>query len=307
MKKNNFIITLLFACVFSFTSCEINDTVDNIAAIGHRAPNVYWEVPSAVINAGDSVEFSVQYWSKDNTVTYLGVWYDLNSSMNFALSYTGLYNVNYTYSKDSVVQVRDFQEIANYSSKHSQNLWVDSISAYTFSGKFPISYTLLSTNIQDVATLAEANYTIDKFIPMYMQKAFKQNLTPLLLADAINVDVTSDEKFKTGLKSRNLFNLLVVDNHLTDTATYVSSFEVYFNENSGRNESRIKPANELVNYKDTLSNLILKLPVAKLTYNNTKVAYQLQYVNKYKLNSKFKVISSDGGENYSFVKEITVN
>ncbi len=306
MNKKIFKSILFTAFVFAFTSCELNDVVDKVAIIGQRAPNVYWEVPNAVVNAGDSVEFTVQYWDKEDDINYLGVWYDINSSMTFSLTYNGLYNVSYTFSKDSIANVRDFQEIINFTPKHKKTNWVDSIGSYKFTAKFPVSYTLISTEIKEPASLVVAASTLEKFIPQYMQRTFKRNLSPLLLADAINVDVSSQEKFLNGLRSRNLFNLLVVSNQLTDTAKYLSHFEIFYNENSGRNEPRIKPATT-INFTDTLNNLIMKLPVQKLIYNNTKVAYQLLYVNRFKLNSRFRTANSNGADNYSFVKEITVN
>ncbi len=306
MDKKIFKSIFVAALIIAFTSCELNDVVDNVAIVGQRAPNVYWEVPNAVVNAGDSVEFTVQYWDKEDDVNYLGVWYDINSSMTFSLAYTGLYNVSYTYSKDSIANVRDFQEIINFTPKHNKKNWVDSVGAYKFTAKFPVSYTLISTEIKEPSSADVTASTLEKFIPEYMQRTFKKNLSPLLLADAVNVDVNSQEKFLNGLKSRNLFNLLVVSNQLTDTASYISHFEIFFNENSGRNEPRIIPAST-INHTDTLNSLILKLPVQKLIYNNTKVAYQLQYINRYKLNSRFRTANTNGADNYSFVKEITVN
>ena len=283
MKKKHIYAFCAVSTLLSFSACEIHDPVDDLAAIGQQVANVYWELPNLLTNAGDSVAFKVQYWSIDDSYEYLGVWYDIQNNYTYSVTNSAF---SHTLSVEAAETGRELQEIINFSDEHSSALWNDSLSAYVFEAKFPVSHTLTGSMISNPIEFTEAAAAIKAF-PKTFETEFKEGLFPKLL-------VVAD--------SSKVMKLLTVDFPRTDTLTVRSFYKVEFDENAGTNVTVITEA-----AKDQIKNYLSTIPLDSLTYNSVKLMYELNYKKNFKLNARFKVVNGSHVGNFSDPKEITVD
>ncbi|MDK2841552.1 MAG: hypothetical protein PWQ17_1057 [Anaerophaga sp.] len=280
-KKILYSLIVLGGIIGATTSCETYDLVDEIAQTGHIAPNVYMEVPTGNVTAGDSADFSVQYWSVDRSFTDLSLWYALD--VNFKFELTSVYNQEYSFVLDSAERVRDFYKVLTY--EHSQSYYDTEKKAYEINGKIPVSYTLSSNEINYPDSYDQE--LIESLIPASVFARFYEGL------------------FET-LEYETLKEILVVDFAILDQETFDSYFIITViepEEEEGEPEyiyeMKEETATELLSY-------LKQVPVSDLIFNEAVPEYGIKYSKGYKITSKFRVINGEGIENYSEEKIITV-
>lgn len=283
MKKLKLYILWAISMLFVFSACEKHDPIDDLALIGQQTANSYWEIPNLSTLAGDSISFQAQYWSVDNTITYLGVWYDIMNNYTYSATNSAF---SYTLEAGAVETGREFQEIIDLSDRHGQNLWNDSLRAYVLDAKFPVSHTLTSTIVSDPIDFADASAAIKSF-PATFETEFKEGLYPKLLEVA---------------DSSKVMKLLTVDFPRTDTLSVRAFYEIKFDENAGTD---ITVMTETA--KELIKNYLNTIPLDSLVYNPLKLIYGMKYEKNFKLNARFRVVNGNGVENFSDEKEITVN
>lgn len=281
MKKKILYSLIVLGGIIGGTSCETHDLVDEIAQTGHYAPNVYMEVPTGNVTAGDSADFSVQYWSVDQSFTDLSLWYSLD--VNFKFELTSVYNQEYSFVLDSAEHVREFHEVLTY--EHSQSYYDAEKKAFEINGKIPVSYTLSSSEISNPDSYDQE--LMESLIPASVFTRFYEGL------------------FET-LEYETLKEILVVDFAILDQETFDSFFNITViepEEEDGETEyiyeMKEETAAELLGH-------FKQVPVQDLIFNEAVPEYGVKYSKGYQITSKFRVINGEGIENYSEEKIITV-
>lgn len=262
-------------------SCETHDVVDEIARPGHFAPNVYIEMGASTVEAGDSVEFSAEYWSEDDAFEDVSLWYSMNTELNYEL--TSVYNTDYSFVLDSTELVREYHEVLSY--EHSDKYYDEEKKAYAVNDTFPTSYTLTPSEISEPETFNEEQ--INRLFPASVFESFYEGL------------------FET-LGYEKLKEILVTDFSIVDEETFDSHF----------NEIEIEPIEEgddpeyIYEMKEEsapeLLSYLKEVPVEDLIYDEAVPAYRLKYYRGYEIVAKFRVENANGIENFSEEKAVTV-
>lgn len=146
INKNNmktiFKTLALGLLLMTVASCEKHDPFDENTITGAVGPEAKWDIASSMIKAGDSMEFTGQYYSTvaDNYIDHSEVWYELFEKEDKLVSAALIKAFSYSFTSNTTAQKRMLQTIQSY--PHSEDLWNDTLHAYVLSDKFPISYTL---------------------------------------------------------------------------------------------------------------------------------------------------------------------
>ncbi len=266
-------LVLWLAVAALFTGCMINDPIADISDPGYQAANVYWDVPSGNVVAGNTVEFTAQYWSTDHSITYLGVWYDIARNLSYTLTYPGN---GFSWSLDSSEVVREFQEIETFT--HSESNYVAEEKAYVLKGAFPVSYTLSSIEYKN--PLAYKADEFNKLIPATVRARFQQALFPKL--------------GYAGLQS------LLVTEGLVVTQTRLDGWFDTSEEN-GVVMHVLKSDSASVAWAG-----LQKLPFSAFIYNKNRQYYSVEFSQGFQLKARFRVVNGTQAVNFSDVKLITV-
>lgn len=261
--------------VLCFTSCQEHNLVEDLAQIGFRGGNAYFELPNTNVAAGDSANFIAQYWSEDDRFEELGFYYDVKKYLRFSFTYAGN---GYTLKLDSVEVSREFQKMLDI--QHVKSNYSSQFKAYVVEGKIPVSYTLFGADIKEPYSYSESLY--QKFFPVDFKMRFLKGLYPTL----------SYSEF---------YSLYVIKFKLIDKETFDGYYDIVFDENSGRNIYVLKEE-----FKQIMFDHLVSIPFDKLIYNSSKQFYGLVFERYYKLNAKFKVVNGNGIEVFTEPKEITV-
>jgi len=142
MKTINFIFLSLLA-VALLSACARHDFIDDISITGAIGPQAYWSVESSMVSAGSDMSFAVQYYTtnKEVSIDKSEVWYNITETIEKKVSCPWVTTDNaFSISSNETEEKRVSQKIKEYS--HSLAVWTDSIHAYTFEDKFPVSNTL---------------------------------------------------------------------------------------------------------------------------------------------------------------------
>ena len=266
--------TALFLVIIVFAvSCKINDPVADISAPGYITAGVYWDVPVTNVIAGNEVEFYAEYWSVDHVIEYLGVWYDIQKSLKYLLTYPPN---GYSFTLDSAEFSREFLEIKTFT--HSESNYDAEKKAYAIEDKFPVSYTLSSLEYKNpIAFNAEQ---FNQLIPATVRTRFINNLFPLLVY----------QDFRT---------LLVTDRQIVDAEV----FEGYFDTiTEGEITTHIMKAEA----EPVLRLHLDEVPFSAFIYNRNRQYYAVEFTQGFELNARLRVVNGSKVENFSEVKRITV-
>ena len=168
-------ILILGLATVSLMSCDKHDPFDDILITGEIGPQVYWEVESSAMYAGQSMGFDLQYYTSlpDVGIDRAEVWYSLTETLDKTVSCPWVSTFTYTVTSLTKEQKRVAQKIAEYPHK-DYGQWSDSLHAYTFHGTFPVSGTLASFKWEEPTTF-DAEKMVQYFGAGYMEH-FKDSL-----------------------------------------------------------------------------------------------------------------------------------
>lgn len=121
-------------------SCEKHDPFDENTFTGAVGPEAYWVVGSSMVKAGESMDFTGQYYSTVDSIDHSEVWYELFEKEDKVVSAALIKAFTYSFTSSTADQKRMLQTIQSYA--HSEDMWSDSLHAYVINDKFPISNTL---------------------------------------------------------------------------------------------------------------------------------------------------------------------
>lgn len=175
MRIIKFIFLSLLATAF-LSGCAKHDFFDENLITGDIGPQAYWDVESAVLKAGTEMGFKVQYYSTVSEVDYSEVWYNIIEIQERTVTCpwvtTFTYSVNSIQSEEKLIS----QKIQEY--PHSLAIWSDTLRAYTFENKFPVSGTLAPFGWVEPQVFDSAKMTT-YFGEGFMQQ-FKDSLQELM-------------------------------------------------------------------------------------------------------------------------------
>lgn len=272
-RKNIKLLVLVGSVLMINSSCTINDPVADISSPGYIAANIYWDVPVTNVTAGNEVSFYTEYWSVDDVYNYLGVWYDVNKNLKYALTYPP---TGYTFSLDSSALVREMLEIKTFT--HSDENYDEEKKAYVIEDSFPVSYTLSSLEYKNPITFNQEQF--NQLIPAYMRAQFVNNLFPEL----------TYQDFRT---------LLVTDHQIVETEV----FEEYFDTiTEGEETIRVMKAGA----ESALKAHLNEVPFSAFIYNKNRQYYAVEFTQGFQLNAQFRIVNGNDVENLSENKTITV-
>lgn len=264
---------ILFSIVALNLSCTINDPVADISSPGFIAANIYWDIPVTNVNAGNEVSFYAEYWSVDNVINYLGVWYNVNKNLKYTLTYPPN---GYTFTLDSSALVRELLEIKTF--QHTETNYDTDKKAYVIEGSFPVSYTLSALEYKNPIAFNQEQF--DQLIPEYVKTQFINNLFPQL----------SYQDFRT---------LLVTDRQIVENEV----FEGYFDTNvEGEETIRIMKTGAAAVLRAHLN----EVPFSAFIYNRNRQYYAVEFTQGYQLNARLRIVNGNDVENLSEIKTITV-
>ncbi|MBQ7531305.1 MAG: hypothetical protein IJT12_06315 [Paludibacteraceae bacterium] len=139
MKTKTIIMTIA-AMALVATSCAKHDFFDEDTITGKVGPEAYWEVGSAVVASGSTMNFSAQYYSSASKIDHSEVWYDIEETLDKTVTCPWTVTFTYTLSSNITQQKRVSQLIKEYA--HTEDMWSDSLHAYLLEDNFPVSGTL---------------------------------------------------------------------------------------------------------------------------------------------------------------------
>ncbi|MGM0622117.1 MAG: hypothetical protein ACQETJ_13780, partial [Bacteroidota bacterium] len=169
-------VAVLFSVVVFFTSCELNNPVDEISSPGYMAASIYWDIPVTNVAAGNEVEFYAEYWSVEDQFDYVGVWYDVHKNMKYILTHPGS---GYSFTLDSAELSREMLEIKTF--EHSADNYDAEKKAYVIENTFPVSYTLSSLEYKNPIAFNDEQF--NQLIPEKVKMLFLDEVFPLLTYD----------------------------------------------------------------------------------------------------------------------------
>ncbi len=179
MKTSKYIAVLALLAT-ALISCDRHDTLDDRVFVGKMAPQVYWEVPSTTVSAGDDVAFTAQYYTTgERPIAYCEVWYNTIETEDKQVSAPWVTCTTYSIVSSQVIE-RMPENGTQLKYIHNENNWNATQRAYQFSGTFPTSYTKSKTEWKNKEW--DSTLVVRYFGENFMQH-FKDSLETILKAD----------------------------------------------------------------------------------------------------------------------------
>ena len=138
MKKILFLLFILIAGLFS--ACDKHDNIDDRLMVGQMAPQVYWELASTTVTAGNDVAFKAQYYTTGEAeLSRLEVWYNVTEYIETSVTCSWL-STAWSKAANKSEPKRLYQKVSEY--PHSKSYWNPALRAYYLETSFPTSVTL---------------------------------------------------------------------------------------------------------------------------------------------------------------------
>ncbi len=277
---------LIFAvAAFSLAACDKHDPFDDILITGEIGPQVYWEIESSAISAGQSMGFDLQYYTslKDVSIDRSEVWYSLDETLDKTVSCPWVSSFTYTVTSLTKEQKRVAQKISVFPhSEYAQ--WSDSLHAYTFHGAFPVSGTLASYKWVEPTDFDEEKF-VSYFGEGFMQHFKDSMYTKMKFADF--------EKMYKGLGLVEDFKVYTDSTFDINTNEYVK----HFPWNADSTATPIPEEIERI-YKENVQ-------FTDLIYSEGK--YNISYKRSYSIRAHARVYDERGVYGMTVPQDITIN
>lgn len=281
-------ILMLTAMMFAVVSCAKHDFFDKDTITGEVGPEAYWEIASAAVPAGGEMEFTVQYYTsvKETSIDHSEVWYDVDETVDQTVTCPWTTTFTYTQSSNVTTQKRVSQLIKEY--PHLEEYWSDSLHAYTFVGKFPVSGTL-SPFVWSHPEEFDSTKMITYFGEGYMENFKEAVHTRMKYADY--------KKMYLGMGLMDDFTLYTdssIDKNQGDSV-YVYHFPL-------DEEGEVQPW-----VTDSMNLYWGKVDFKMLVENAANGYYDVDYNRSYSINAQLRVYDVRGVYSATQTKEISIN
>lgn len=283
MKKKT-IIMAIAATALVLTSCAKHDFFDDDNITGKVGPEAYWEVGSAVVAAGNNMDFTAQYYSSASEIDHSEVWYDIEETLDKTV--TCPWTVSFTYTLSSIVteQKRVSQLIKKYD--HKPELWSDSLHAFLLEGVFPVSGTLAPFEWKQPAQF-DSTKMEQYFGPTYMAEFKEAVHQKMKFADY--------RKMYIGMGKLDDFT------QYTDSTEDRNQGEGVYVYHFPKNAS----GEEVVPY--AIDSIWQTIGFAELIENSAGGYYEVEYKRSYALNAIMRVYDVRGIYGRTVSKHIDIN
>ncbi len=286
--KSNYKIIALTILVVGVSACAKHDFLDEDTITGKVGPEAYWDVKSSAVTAGDSMEFTAQYYSSKDAISHSEVWYSIDEVIDYTVICPWMKSTAFSKTSNTTTHKRILQFISRYA--HQEEFWSDSLHAYTFTDRFPVSGTL-----SPVPWTHPTEYDENK-MESYFGKAFIQSFC---------TDVKQKMQFAD---YRNLFTGLTL---MEDFALYTDST---YNNNTLEWEKHF-PQDTLADGTIQIRSWVLdsmdlywsRVTFPDLIYNATNNYYDVDYKRTYSIDAELRVYDTQGIYSKTIAKEISIN
>lgn len=283
MKQKTFIMAII-AMALVMVSCAKHDFFDEETITGKVGPEAYWEVGSAVVPAGGSMDFAAQYYSSASTIDHSEVWYDIEETLEKSVTCPWTVTFTYTLTSSVTQQERVSQLIKEYA--HAEEMWDDSLHAYLLEDAFPVSGTLAPFEWKQPAQFDSAKME-QYFGPTYMQEFKNAVHAKMKYAD-----------YKNMYKGMGI---------LDDFLQYTDSTE---DKNQGEGVyvyhfPKDAEGNEVV--PDEIESIWNTIGFAELIENSANGYHEVEYKRSYALNAILRVYDVRGVYGRTVSKHIDIN
>ena len=278
-------IALLLLLTIGGASCAKHDFFDGDTITGKVGPEAYWEVKSAAVTAGDSMQFTAQYYSSKEKIDHSEAWYSIDETIEYTVICPWMASTTFSKTSSVTEHKRISQFIKSY--PHDEAYWSDSLHAYTFTDYFPVSGTL-----SPVTWSQPTEYDSTKMLS-YFGQAF---------IDAFQEEVHSKmqyedyKKMYTGLTFMEDF-LLYTDSAINPNS---NEMEYFFKKDSTTGET----AQWVLDSMDYYWN---KVTFPDLIFNAGNSYYDVDYKRSYSIDAELRVFDVVGTYSKTVSKEISIN
>ena len=284
MKQTKFIMAMV-ATALVLASCAKHDFFDEDTITGKVGPESYWEVGSAVVSAGTSMDFTAQYYSSASTIDHSEVWYDIEETIEKNVIFPWAQTFSYSQSSNVMQQKRVSQMIEKYA--HAEELWSDSLHAYLLEGTFPVSGTLAPFEWKQ-PTQFDSTKMVQYFGETFMQE-FK---------DAVHKKMKYAD-YKYMYKKMSILDDFRQFTDSTEDKNQGEGVYVYhFPKDSVTGE-------EIIPY--TIDSIWATIGFAELIENSANGYYDVEYKRSYALNALLRVYDVRGVYGRTVSKHIDIN
>lgn len=284
MKASKY-IAILMITTGVMTACDKHDSLDDQVFIGKMAPQVFWEVPSLTVNAGDSVAFTAQYYTTgEHPISHLEVWYNTIETEEKQVSAPWATSITYSVVSSQTVE-RSPENFSQNKYAHREEYWLDSIRAYTFAAKFSTSPT--KSKIQFSSSDWDS-ISVSKYFGENFMQSFKDSLEVLLKADPDKAYADYEKLYTNTTNNKDFSNL------------YADST---FNENTQKYERHFK--NHVV--PAAVDSFYQSCTFKDLIWDGTKAESSISYKKQYTLKATLRCNDDEGTYGTALEKEITLN
>lgn len=284
--KSRYQIIALTLLVVGASACAKHDFLDEDTITGKVGPEAYWEIKSSAITAGDSMQFTAQYYSSKEAIDHSEAWYNIDEKVEYTVICPWVTTFAYSKTSNTTEHKRISQFISRYA--HSEDFWSDSLHAYTFTGYFPVSRTL-----SPVVWNHPSDYDADK-MESYFGKEFMQSFRDELRPKMQFADY------------RNMFTGLAL---MEDFKQYTDSaldpnagegvFAYFFPKDAEGNVQQW--------VLDSMEVYWNKVSFGDLIFNAGNNYYDVDYKRSYIINAELRVFDEVGTYSKTISKEITIN
>lgn len=283
MKKKT-IIMAIAAMALVLTSCAKHDFFDEDTITGKVGPEAYWEVGSAVVPAGSSMDFAAQYYSSASDIDHSEVWYDIEETIEKNVTFPWATTFSFSQSSNVMQQKRVSQLIKEYA--HSEDMWSDSLHAYLLEGTFPVSGTLAPFEWKQPAEFDSAKMV------QYFGETFMQDFK-----DAVHQKMQYAD-YKNLYKGLSILDDFRQFTDSTEDKNQGEGVYVYHFPKNAEGE-------EVVPY--AIDSIWETIGFAELIENSANGYYDVEYKRSYALNAILRVYDIRGVYGRTVSKHIDIN
>lgn len=286
MKKISYITSLITLLAFFTTSCDRHDKIDELLIVGKMAPQVYWEIASSTIDAGNNLSFTSQYYTTgDSEIKKLEVWYNIVETIEKEVASPWVTSFTYSITSITSEEKRITEKITEY--PHVESNWNNSLFAYTLIEEFPTSPTLSSIAWSTPESFeAVDSVKMDKYYGTGFMAHFKDSLYNMMQA----VDF---QRMYQGLNLVENFKEQFLDSTK--------------NENTGQWDYHFPELGGEYPVPEEVVEIYKNIPFADLIYNSSNGNYNVSYSKSYNINAHLRVIDNEGNVGKTTTTEISLN
>lgn len=287
------LVVVTFFLLSTITSCEKHDFIDEMSITGEVGPQAIWELGSSSVAAGNSVDFTLQYYSTVSEISHSEVWYSVTEEISKKVTCPWVSTFTYSIVSNTSQLKRISEKVVTF--PNTMAVWSDSLSANVLKKSFPVTGTLSSFswkqpeqfNMKD--SLSVNNYFGNNFMQHFKDSLYDKmkyaDFKKMILGLAL------DEKLKQSYGGKSF-------KELTDSTFDKNSNSYVYHFPKLEDGSTPVPNSITELYKK-------EIPFAKLI--QTPSGYDIEYERKYEIDALMRVYDVRGVYGNTVLKNVAIN